>query len=75
MADSSKNGNEGMGSLKGGQFLELSDSRLLKNDSAPWSYLVNTEILEVQQYDQVSFTHGAASSTTQCLDVMRSLDR
>ena len=37
MADTCKCGNEPSGSIKCGEFLELSTDKLLKKDSAPWS--------------------------------------
>jgi len=38
MAGSRDNGNESLGSVKGGEILDwLSDCKLLKKDSAPWS--------------------------------------
>jgi hypothetical protein len=38
VAGSSEHGNELLGSIKGGEFLDqLSDCQLLKKDSAPWS--------------------------------------
>jgi hypothetical protein len=41
VADCCERGNEPLGSIKDGEFLDwLSDCLLLKKDSAPWSWLV-----------------------------------
>jgi hypothetical protein len=42
VASSCEHGDEHMGSIKGGEFLDkLSDYYLLKKDSASWSYVVS----------------------------------